>query len=478
MLQKYFKEIFIKLFFCYFLHNTIIFAHAISNDARYIKHDETWTGTISILDDTVVEENVILTVEADTKVIFYVSSPQEPPRIIIRGKLNVKGTKKKIAIFTSSQDALLNPVEDKNKLIKSIVNFFSKKKSSEIKFWGGIHFENIRDNGSSINYCNIEFAKDGVVCNNSSPLITNSVLKNCKESGIRCNLRSNPIIINNTFTNNPISGIYCHQESSPEIISNIFKNLPYGIICLQTAPKKIANNTFIENEKAIYCHFPGASPLITENIFNKNENAVFCEQGPSPVIENNKFNENKKAIYLQRLSYPRITGNKFNKNEFSIYCFQNSSPVINNNEFLFNKIGIFVYYASYPTIKENFLDESNEYAIKVGKQSYVLYQELIAGGKKTKIGIGRYAPRNPGKNFSKTKPDIQQKFTDVDVLINAKNNYWGKNITKIMNENGSNENISSIYDGYDEPEFEFEGKKYPYDKVDYSGWLLKWEKKE
>ncbi|MBI4652204.1 right-handed parallel beta-helix repeat-containing protein [Candidatus Desantisbacteria bacterium] len=462
--------------FYFFIQGKSVSGHAISNEARYIKQDETWNGTISILDDTVIEENATLNINAGTKIIFYISSPLNPPRIIVKGKLLVNGKKEEKVLFTSSQEAILNPVEEeeKNSISKTIINFFAKKKSSEIKLWGGIHFDKIGENGSIVSYSIIEFAKDGIVLLNSSPSITFSTIRNCGQSGIRCNLRSNPRIISNVFEKNSYSGIYCHQESFPEISNNFFKGLSCGIYCYQSAPKIIANNIFEKNQKGIYCGLPGASTDITGNKFTDNENGIFCEQSASPIIERNIFFNNKHAIYCQRLASPNIVENEFNKNEYAVFCFQNSSPLINNNKFTFNKIGIYLKYASYPNINKNFLDESNDYAVKIDKQSHYLYQELMFNTSgKYRMGRGAYSPEKQEKRDEKFKFNKQKKFEGINTTINAKNNYWGEKVTKEMIKNKKNVNIKTIWDGFDEPEFEFEGKKYPQDKVDYSEWLDK-----
>ncbi|MBI5417158.1 right-handed parallel beta-helix repeat-containing protein [Candidatus Poribacteria bacterium] len=461
-----------------YINFSFLFAHAISPEARYIKQNETWSGNISILDDTIIEEKVTLTIKPGTKILFYVAASQTPPRLIVKGKLLAIGDEKNKILFTSSKDALVNPVqEEKNSLFNKAMNFLTKKESQEIKIWGGIHFENIEENSCEIKNCIIEFARDGIVCDNSSPEITYSLIKDCQESGVKCNLKSNPIIKFNTFKKNEVSGIYCHQESSPDVISNIFEDLPCGIYCYQSGPNIIANNIFKNNSKGVWCQYPGASPVIKENKFLNNSEAISCEQLAAPKIIKNYFNLNQKSIYLQRLSNALIEKNIFDKNEYGVYCFQNSSPVIYYNKFVFNQNGIFLQYASYPIIKENFLNESNVYAIKIEKQSYELYQKFMAGSTKSeyRMGIGSYAPRNPGKKFEKNKVPDQKKFSNLTSEINAENNYWGVENTKGLNAKNSISNLKIIWDGYDEPTIDFEGKKYAQDKVDFKNWLQEWD---
>lgn len=92
--------------------------------------------------------------------------------------------------------------------------------------WYGIKMEDAGSN-SSFNYCEIEYANNGIWLVNSSPLVQNSYIHN-NSNGIYMVSTSSPVLKNNTISNNGLYGIYCQNNCEPEFGEYGTYNSTYG----------------------------------------------------------------------------------------------------------------------------------------------------------------------------------------------------------------------------------------------------------
>jgi len=108
---------------------------------------------------------------------------------------------------------------------------------------------------------------------------------------------STPLITNNVIINNPDPGIRCNSESNGSIINNIFVNNEEGVVCNNSSPL-IVNNTFYDNHIGVSNYMYG-TPIVTNNIFANNY--VGINKGsavPSPVLNYNNVWNSQYADYL------------------------------------------------------------------------------------------------------------------------------------------------------------------------------------
>lgn len=122
----------------------------------------------------------------------------------VNGKLSAVGTASNNIVFTSNEAV------------------------PTIGFWNQIYFDDPSDSSSSINYCRIEYAKNGVYVFTSNPPISNSVFQN-NLTGIRLRNTVLSPITNNRIENNTQYGIAMEEEGisgvpRPTINNNIIKN--------------------------------------------------------------------------------------------------------------------------------------------------------------------------------------------------------------------------------------------------------------
>ncbi len=202
------------------------------------------------------------------------------------------------------------------------IRFTSGQITGNPSDWDRIHFQSGSDSNSIISYSIIDYASNGIYCSNSSPNLSNNVIRNngfyLEEGGIYCS-SSSPTISNNTINNN-VCGIYCRSSSFPTI----------------------NNNTIINNSTSIYCIY-SSSPHITNNFISNNSSGIFCNDSSSPTISNNTIsNITWTGISFQNSSSPIITNNTISNSEFGITC-HTSSSIILNNILYDNSYGLYAY---------------------------------------------------------------------------------------------------------------------------------------
>lgn len=138
--------------------------------------------------------------------------------------------------------------------------------------WGGIQF----NSGSSgnVQYCNINNASIGILCNGSSPTIQQNNLNNISTIGIFL-YNASPSLLRNTIQGNSSSygynGIRCEEYSSPYIAKNTIRYFSTGInIYRYSSPNFSENasseghNKIVRTSSAIYGWYY-SSPRVGQN---------------------------------------------------------------------------------------------------------------------------------------------------------------------------------------------------------------------
>jgi len=130
----------------------------------------------------------------------------------------------------------------------------------------------------------------GIVCQNSTPLITGNLIVNGRSQGIRCETYSGPLtgaqIINNTIVGNPNYGIACWYGAMPTIKNNILASNGSGIIGdAPTGPPSSFNDLWA-NSVANYSGTATAGPgdLALDPLFDNTSPSQFALAVGSPCI--------------------------------------------------------------------------------------------------------------------------------------------------------------------------------------------------
>jgi len=258
-----------------------------------------------------------------------------------------------------------------------------------------VTFNNIEDtdttiDGFTITNGNGDFG-GGIDCLNSSPTISNNIIKENKANnggGISCR-HSSPIILNNIIIRNNTShaggGIACF-ESTPTISSNTVKentaNEHGGGLWLYASSFTVADNTIVQNHTA------------------GDGGGISCGQSDG-TIKNNKIKENEAkwggGISCANGSSPSIIGNGIEENHSSdagggVHCAISGNADIENNLIAKNGVnGINCYYSS-PLISKNIIVENDSCGIICsGNSSPLITNNLIGGNSDDAINISNFS---------------------------------------------------------------------------------------
>lgn len=161
--------------------------------------NETFSGTDTYMWNLTVASGTTLTIQSGSTINF-----QNGVSLTINGTLNAQGSSASRITFNSTSGT-----------------------------WGGIQF-NSGSNGN-LQYCNIQYANNGIYCYNSSPTIKYSTLDNNGTAGY-CDYYSSPQITYSNFRYNSNDGVRCNSYSSPSLLNygypgyNVIRNNSrYGV---------------------------------------------------------------------------------------------------------------------------------------------------------------------------------------------------------------------------------------------------------
>jgi len=333
--------------FCLFL-TTLFFQYNVTGQeyvGGIISQDKTYTKDLSpyiVLDDVIVSESVVLTIEPGVEVLF---EPGEPDLSIeVIGSLNAVGTEEETI-------------------------YFGPRDGNE---WGGI-LVNSGSGDFNLQFCEVEGATEFAIkaINRNNVSIINSELHDNDVravSLINCNnaiIEGNTIInsnygiyisspqtsLNNLITRNTIDNIEVaiflngqegdtrNNEISFNRISNSFNGIQLDGD-LNTRNNLIIGNQLYDNDRGIYV--TNRENNIERNIMYHNAKALLVDGievggGENNRIAQNIFFENEIAITLEKQCYDnQIDSNQFIRNNKSLLLGKQTSNGENANLIRYN----------------------------------------------------------------------------------------------------------------------------------------------
>ena len=245
-------------------------------------------------------------------------------------------------------------------------------------------------------------------------------------------------VTNCILESNINSAVRIERSGQLVLRDNLIRYNKNGIVGTGDYRLEVIGSTFERNGKGLYISTVSPNTLISDNIFLDNEYAIQVEKRTRAKVTKNRFENNKYGVYIDNQSKTEVTNNIFTKNEQAITCVRMSSPSIRQNEFYDNKVAIACFLGSYPKINYN--------------------------------------------NFYRNDTNIKLRFLSADwgiqaglskrlLELNATRNWWGSQITKLIEEKGNDFNRPDIFDGYDVPYNQDRGLLFQKQKVNYSDWL-------
>ncbi len=184
-----------------------------------------WTKDNSpyvIQNDVIVSKGAILTIDPGVEVQFAASDTTKQgagPNLVIQGGLK--------AVGNSTMPISFNP-------------------SVQGSLWGAIYFYNSDSANSIIQSCMIKGGR--VVCNGSSPIITQSAIYGAR-SGVEIGANSQPQIIGNRITADGYGINLLSDTASPIVTGNEIYNNNYGFYLKDFGTPNISGNKIYNNIK-------------------------------------------------------------------------------------------------------------------------------------------------------------------------------------------------------------------------------------
>lgn len=425
-----------------------------------LKGNETWSGKVHPQGDIIVPENVTLTIQPGTEVLF-----PNGAGLSVQGRLLARGSAQNPVVFHSIA-------------------------GSKTGSWQGIAFEQGTKEGSELLNVRIDGASQCVTLTGAKVRIADSTLRNSSK-GVLSGVGAYLLVERTTISDMSEGGIDASVGSQGKIVGcQIRRTANFGIQIGKKSAFSISDNQIASSKVGIFVS--GDSPPLERNTIDHCEaGIVILQTSPNTIVRGNKITDCKSGIACRQFAVPLIEKNVIERCELGIDCFQASSPTIrqnrlasnqralssvqmcnpavSNNDFTDNQTAIYLHLSSYPQIRNNNF-EGNRFHIELDNMSSDWEVR---------------AQKKPSRSREKQSELLAMKEranpTDFHVdagkegYVNAKENFWGQVTTTEMEKKGVSANISSIQDGYDVPTRTYEGwpGEYRQDRVRYDGWKKK-----
>ena len=255
--------------------------------------DTVWTlvdSPIVLLNNVTVDSAATLTIEPGVEVRFGGNFS-----LIVNGGLIADGAKDKMIRFTSN-----NPTPTAG-------------------YWGTITFDGAQS--SSLTYCVLEYATDGVRMEAGSLNLKISIVKSCSGDGIVINGGS-AVIESNEITDNQLDGIHIAGGSQVNVTNNVIESNGNGM----ELTKDLTTALNIEQNK------------ISHN--SQNGIVLAADAYDRTLILNNTLSENNYGFYVSSSANTNITRNYILHNVVGIYYENGTGHEAHFNDVYGNGMGM------------------------------------------------------------------------------------------------------------------------------------------
>ena len=177
-----------------------------------------------------------------------------------------------------------------------------------------VTLNNGEDSGSVMDGFTVtDGATSGMLCDSSSPTLTNCTFTDNASPGMPCNGNSSPTLTDCTFTNNNSAwgggGMYCHGSSSPTLTNCTFANNTTGVhggggmVAVSSSSPTLENCTFTGNTASYgggICSIDTSHITLKNCTFTNNSanhgGGMYCEDSSSPTLSECVFEANYASV--------------------------------------------------------------------------------------------------------------------------------------------------------------------------------------
>jgi parallel beta-helix repeat protein len=308
--------------------------------------------------------------------------------------------------------------------------------------WEGLRLKGV-DNSTRIKDCVIKGAATGLFVQGGAPQLEGMTLS-ANKVGMEVRGKAAGKVTNCRFTGNLKVGLFIKDDSTTSVVGCRFEgNLRYGAYLYHARPQMFQGNKFVNNDTGLMIAYHGTDPEVLDNQFEKNTIAVQVDRAARPVLRGNLLLGNQTGFYIYRRSDPLLTGNRIEGNGIGLLIAYSSYPEVESNDFLNNEMAVKLEF------------QSSSWEAKRGA-------DARAGETSARSAFAGQGMRSVSEEDRRAKR--------LDGMVNAGNNWWGREGTLELASIGPDGNPSFIHDGRDQTTFVDEGEEYPLDKVAHSPW--------
>ncbi len=256
-------------------------------------------------------------------------------------------------------------------------------------------------------------------------------------------------------------GLLVRRGGSAEISGSRFAGAgKAGLYVIGAKDVSVTGCRFDNNATGVEASMPGASVVVARCSFGANGTALFIEKMAAPEISDCEIAGNRTGLLFSRRAEGKV-----------VKC-----RIAGNGD------GAVVEFSSYPVFRGNLFRGNRDAAVRLRHQSSEWEEERGDTDREVPVGAGGApfggpggrsdfrpggggaspAPRAPGSPAGTASPaGPPGKKVALTGTVDFRDNDWGE----LAREVEAGGNVSGIHDGFDEPTFEYKGKRYRMDRV-------------
>lgn len=336
----------------------------------HITKDETWSGTVRITGDIVIDPGVTLTILLGTKVLFAAGSDDQHTGVEVieyyEGKLDPSST------LDYSQSHISIDVHPGGKIIargtlENPITFTSDSSKPNYADWEQIYLRS----GSVVEYSIAEYGRGGIIAD-GDVTVSHNTFRNIFWVAIVT--RGSPTVTHNEISSCGHGGIEAWGKGATPVISNNvikYSRAGIGIGFKDGVFPTIENNTLIDNDIGIWLG-SGSGGTIRGNSISA-PNGAPSDWGPfhgftyKARAPRDRYEE---VLGLGLMSSsPTISHNRLSQLAGGIVVEGDSSPIIRNNTITqcYNGFVFYHYSGGLPKVNKNNVYENRHSNIRQGE---------------------------------------------------------------------------------------------------------------
>lgn len=252
------------------------------------------------------------------------------------------------------------------------------------------------------------------------------------------------------FQGNSRVGLLVKRGGSAEVSATRFSGAgKAGVYVYGADNVTIRECRFVKNTAGLQAGMAGARVRVSRSVFRENGTGILAEKTARPAVEGCEVTGNDTGMSFHRRAEGTVKGSRVEG----------------------NGTGVLVEYSSYPVFRGNAFRGNREAAVRLRHQSAEWEGEATeadredAGARGAPFGGGEAArgdfrPGNGGgADASPAGPP--GKKAGLTGTVDFRGNDWGE----LQSQVDRGGDVTGIHDGWDEPFFEYKGRRYRMDTV-------------